>query len=91
MAAKEHTPENTHLERFILLAKTSKGKAAVALIQEVLRSQNVFVYGAFLASPNIQGTQHSSMASETVLFGFQAKHMKLLMSFVEECRRGPGS
>lgn len=49
------------LEQFKLLAKTACGRACVALIQQVLGSKNVYVFGELLEMPNVvalQGTEH---------------------------------
>ncbi|CAM9105243.1 unnamed protein product [Choristocarpus tenellus] len=51
----------TSLVQFLLLAKTSKGRACVALIQQVLSNKKSFVFGELMAMPNIQalrGTEH---------------------------------
>jgi hypothetical protein len=41
------------LEQFCILARTCKGKACCALIQQVI-SKKVFVFGELLAEPSIQ-------------------------------------
>lgn len=53
MASAEIT-EGHGLQQFVVLAKNSKGKAASALIQQVLAAPNVFVFGELLDSPNFQ-------------------------------------
>jgi COP9 signalosome complex subunit 7 len=53
MASAEIT-EGSGLQQFIVLAKNAKGKAASALIQQVLAAPNVFVFGELLESPNFQ-------------------------------------
>jgi len=42
------------LQQFQILAKTAKGKAAAALVQQALSHPNVFVFGELLDAPNIQ-------------------------------------
>ena len=48
----EHALED--LNKFLLLAKTTKGAATAALIREVLEHPNVYVFGELLALPNVQ-------------------------------------
>jgi len=45
---------NAALQQFQILAKTAKGKAATALVQQALSHPNVFVFGELLDAPNIQ-------------------------------------
>ena len=42
------------LEKFVVLAKTAKGPAAVHLITQVLNNKKIFVVGDLLEMPNIQ-------------------------------------
>ncbi|KAJ8021742.1 COP9 signalosome complex subunit 7b [Holothuria leucospilota] len=42
------------LEQYVLLAKGTKGAAAVALIRQVLEAPGVYVFGELLEVPNIQ-------------------------------------
>lgn len=42
------------LVQFLVLAKGAKGAACVALIQQVLTSKKLFVFGELLAMPNVQ-------------------------------------
>ncbi|XP_074654528.1 COP9 signalosome complex subunit 7b-like isoform X2 [Tubulanus polymorphus] len=42
------------LEQFVLLAKTTKGAGAVALIKQALETTGVYVFGELLDMPNIQ-------------------------------------
>jgi COP9 signalosome complex subunit 7 len=61
------------LEQFCVLAKNSKGKACVALIHEVLKSDKVLCYGAFLQSPNVlalRGTEHHAHWALLQLFAY---------------------
>lgn len=43
------------LEQFCILARTLKGRACVALIQQVLGHSKIFYFGELLAVPSIQG------------------------------------
>eukprot|EP00968_Pinguiococcus_pyrenoidosus_P007103 scaffold470_cov257-Pinguiococcus_pyrenoidosus.AAC.18 len=47
------------LEQFVSLAKTAKGAACVALIQQVLNHPKVFVFGELLLMPNVQAVSCS--------------------------------
>ena len=42
------------LKPFLLLAKTAKGAACAALIQQVLDHPNVYVFGELLDMPSVQ-------------------------------------
>jgi hypothetical protein len=42
------------IEQFCILAKTAKGRACTALIQQVLTDKRVFVFGELLALPSVQ-------------------------------------
>ena len=42
------------LKSFLLLAKTAKGAACVALVKQVLDSPSIFVFGELLDMPNVQ-------------------------------------
>eukprot|EP01115_Flamella_aegyptia_P011888 TRINITY_DN57227_c0_g1_i1.p1 TRINITY_DN57227_c0_g1~~TRINITY_DN57227_c0_g1_i1.p1 ORF type:complete len:180 (-),score=32.38 TRINITY_DN57227_c0_g1_i1:325-864(-) len=53
MASVEIT-EGVGLQQFLVLAKNAKGKAASALISQILSAPNVFVFGELLDNPNIQ-------------------------------------
>mmetsp|Transcript_35705 Transcript_35705/g.47101 ORF Transcript_35705/g.47101 Transcript_35705/m.47101 type:complete len:266 (+) Transcript_35705:120-917(+) len=44
---------SSHLEQFCLLAKTAKGRACVALIQQVLNNPKMFVFGELLGMENV--------------------------------------
>ncbi|XP_022104145.1 COP9 signalosome complex subunit 7b-like [Acanthaster planci] len=52
------TPQvgSTHqpLEQYLLLAKSTKGAAVVALIKQVLEAPGVYVFGELLEMPNVQ-------------------------------------
>jgi len=57
-AAKETTSTSgsgsAAMEQFLILAKTSKGLAAVELIRQVLESPHIYVFGEFLDAANIK-------------------------------------
>jgi hypothetical protein len=42
------------IEQFVILAKTAKGRACTALIQQILGDKRVFVFGEILAAPSVQ-------------------------------------
>src|SRR5690606_32520364 len=42
------------IEQFVILAKTAKGRACAALIQQILADKRVFVFGEVLAAPSVQ-------------------------------------
>lgn len=51
----------TALQPFCLLAKSAKGKALTAIIEQALNSPNVYVFGELLQSPNVialESTEH---------------------------------
>lgn len=54
------------LVQFLVLAKGAKGAACVALIQQVLSSKKLFVFGELLAMPNVQAV--SKPTATTVVF-----------------------
>lgn len=45
--------EGSNLQPFLLLAKKSKGKAIVAIIQQTLNASNIYVFGELLEIPNV--------------------------------------
>lgn len=45
------------LVQFLVLGKTAKGAACVALIQQVLSNRKIFVFGELLALPNVQAVR----------------------------------
>jgi COP9 signalosome complex subunit 7 len=47
------------LEQFTLLAKNARGRACVALIQQVLSNKKLFVFRELLDMPNVQALQGS--------------------------------
>eukprot|EP01083_Nonionella_stella_P094379 264741_1 len=61
------------LEQFCVLAKTTKGKAVVALIQEVLKHPEIFVFGELLNLPNIKsitGTEQQRYVDLLKIFAY---------------------
>ena len=48
------------LVQFLVLAKGAKGAACVALIQQVLSSKKLFVFGELLAMPNVQAVNKAA-------------------------------
>ncbi|XP_002740587.1 COP9 signalosome complex subunit 7b-like [Saccoglossus kowalevskii] len=51
---QQQVGSNHPLEQFILLAKSAKGAAVVALIKQVLEAPGVYVFGELLEMPHIQ-------------------------------------
>ncbi|EGG19440.1 proteasome component region PCI domain-containing protein [Cavenderia fasciculata] len=51
--------EGTALKQYLVLAKSNKGRACVALIEQALSNQNVFVFGELLDMPNVQALQQT--------------------------------
>ena len=49
------------LVQFLVLAKGAKGAACVALIQQVLSSKKLFVFGELLAMPNVQAVSKTAV------------------------------
>lgn len=45
------------LEQFTLLARNARGRACVALIQQVLSNKKLFVFRELLDMPNVQALQ----------------------------------
>jgi len=65
--------EGGPLQQFILLAKTSKGKACSALIGQALGAPNVMVFGELLDMPNVQqlaGTEEQKMLDLLKIFAY---------------------
>jgi len=56
-------PTSNPLEQFVLLAKTTKGAAAVEMIKQVLEAPGVYVFGELLDMPNIKELQNGAHAS----------------------------
>lgn len=53
---------STPLEQYVLLAKGTKGAAAVGLVKQVLEAPGVYVFGELLEMPNIQELSNGSNA-----------------------------
>ncbi len=68
------TSNDRSLEQFTLLAKTARGRACVALIQQVLTNKKLFVFGELLQMPNVQALAASDSAE-------QKGHVRLLEIF----------
>ncbi|ETV67270.1 hypothetical protein H257_16509 [Aphanomyces astaci] len=62
------------LEQFTLLAKTARGRACVALIQQVLSNKKLFVFGELLDMPNVKALAESDQTD-------QQGHARLLAIF----------
>ncbi|ETW01603.1 hypothetical protein H310_06242 [Aphanomyces invadans] len=62
------------LEQFTLLAKTARGRACVALVQQVLSNKKLFVFGELLDMPNVKALAESDQAD-------QQGHARLLAIF----------
>jgi len=59
--ARELT-EGTLIQQFCLLAKASKGRAIVALIEQALNAPFLLVFGELLASPNVKALEGTEYA-----------------------------
>mmetsp|Transcript_24933 Transcript_24933/g.36776 ORF Transcript_24933/g.36776 Transcript_24933/m.36776 type:complete len:259 (-) Transcript_24933:171-947(-) len=53
----------SELEQFCILARTLKGRACVALIQQVLSHSSIYVFGELLSVPSIQALRGSENAN----------------------------
>jgi len=61
------------LQQFLILAKSAKGKACSALIQQALAAPNVLVFGELLGHPNVQqlaGTEEQKTFDLLKLFAY---------------------
>ena len=45
--------QKQEIEKFLILAKGKTGQAAAMVIDQVLSAKDIFVFGEFLALPNI--------------------------------------
>eukprot|EP01112_Ceratiomyxa_fruticulosa_P016751 TRINITY_DN5101_c0_g1_i1.p1 TRINITY_DN5101_c0_g1~~TRINITY_DN5101_c0_g1_i1.p1 ORF type:complete len:266 (-),score=57.34 TRINITY_DN5101_c0_g1_i1:182-979(-) len=62
MSSARELTEGTSIQQFVLLAKASKGRAIVALIEQALNAPNLLVFGELLDAPNvkaIEGTEYA--------------------------------
>ena len=67
------THSKSSLEQFKILAKAACGRACVALIQQVLSSKNVYVFGELLEMPNVaalQNTEHQPYFDLLQIFSY---------------------
>ncbi|KAJ2997843.1 COP9 signalosome complex subunit 7b [Globomyces sp. JEL0801] len=53
----------TKIETFLILAKTAKGAAMVALINDVLAASDIYQFGELLDCPNVQALKDSDLHS----------------------------
>jgi COP9 signalosome complex subunit 7 len=54
MVDKEVKTNVNPLEQFILLAKGTRGAAIISLVNQVLETRDIYVFGELLQLPNIQ-------------------------------------
>lgn len=54
MVDKEIKTNVNPLEQFILLAKSARGAALISLVNQVLETTGIYVFGELLNQPNIQ-------------------------------------
>jgi COP9 signalosome complex subunit 7 len=52
--------DGSSLQQYLLLAKSAKGKACAAVIQQALSAANVYVFGELLEMQNVQQVSFSS-------------------------------
>lgn len=67
---------SAELEQFCILARTLKGKACVALIQQVLNHNKIFYFGELLAVPSIQGVGSSVSSFSIPFYLIQSPQLK---------------
>lgn len=53
----------TAIQPFVLLAKSAKGKAGAAVIEQALNAPNTYVFGELLASPGVQAVSTNNLLS----------------------------
>ena len=51
---------NQEIERFLLLLKSQKGKAAAALLEQILGTPSIFSFGEFINHSNVRALKDSS-------------------------------
>ncbi len=61
MVDKEVKTNVNPLEQFILLAKGTRGAAVISLINQVLETRGIYVFGELLNLPNIQEVMSINM------------------------------
>eukprot|EP00483_Globobulimina_turgida_P001193 UN01195 len=54
------TETNKEVERFLLLLKSQKGKAAAALLEQILGTPSIFSFGEFINHNNVKALKGSS-------------------------------
>jgi len=54
MANSADLTDGSGLQQYLILAKSTKGKAATAVIQQALSAPNIYVFGELLEMPNVQ-------------------------------------
>ena len=54
MVDKEVKSNVNPLEQFILLAKSARGAAIIQLVNQVLETPGIYVFGELLQMPNVQ-------------------------------------
>jgi len=65
--------DGSALQQYLLLAKSAKGKACAAVIQQALSAANVYVFGELLDMANVQqlaGTEDAKMLELLKIFAF---------------------
>jgi len=73
MANAEQITEGAALQTFVTLAKNAKGKQCIAIIQQALSANNVFVFGELLEMPNMQqlsGTEDAKFLELLKIFAY---------------------
>lgn len=78
MVTDKPTPSsNNPLEQYVLLAKSTKGAACLALIKLVLEAPGVHVFGELLDMPNVAEVRSffihfSVLASDSIFFSLKS-------------------
>ncbi|XP_046851585.1 COP9 signalosome complex subunit 7b-like [Xenia sp. Carnegie-2017] len=72
MVDKEIKTNVNPLEQFILLAKSARGAAVVSLVNQVLETTGIYVFGELLNQPNIQELQKGDNAKYWTLLNIFA-------------------
>eukprot|EP01113_Clastostelium_recurvatum_P016555 TRINITY_DN1949_c0_g1_i2.p1 TRINITY_DN1949_c0_g1~~TRINITY_DN1949_c0_g1_i2.p1 ORF type:complete len:286 (-),score=82.16 TRINITY_DN1949_c0_g1_i2:66-860(-) len=66
MAARELT-EGSAIQQYCLLAKSTKGRACVAVIEQALNAANLYVFGELLDMPNVAQLEGTDNAAHLAL------------------------
>ena len=61
--ANMNANQKREIEKYLILAKGKTGAAANMVIDQVLSAKEIFVFGEFLAMPNIQGVSWIDLKS----------------------------